>query len=199
MRQGQQNKRMRGRGGRKGPNPLTRSYESNGPDVKVRGTPLHIAEKYLQLARDAQAAGDRVHSENLLQHAEHYFRIVAAAQAQMPQHQQMVRQDNDGEETDQSAPYRGNGQERQHARQDGQPSFGISDPQPYVNGGAQGHDEEAEDEDQAEQAGASDEQPVEASPGGGRSRRRRPYRARTPDQGGDGAPASGGEAAAGDD
>ena len=50
MRQGQQNKRMRGRnrgggggGGGKGPNPLTRSYESNGPDVKIRGTALHIA------------------------------------------------------------------------------------------------------------------------------------------------------------
>ena len=45
---------------RKGPNPLTRSYESNGPDVKIRGTALHIAEKYVQLARDAQASGDRV-------------------------------------------------------------------------------------------------------------------------------------------
>ena len=84
MRQGQQNnKRMRGRN-RKGPNPLTRSYESNGPDVKVRGTALHIAEKYVQLARDAQSSGDRVQAENYLQHAEHYYRIVSAAQAQMP-------------------------------------------------------------------------------------------------------------------
>ena len=82
---------MRGRG-RKGPNPLTRSYESNGPDVKVRGTPLHIAERYAQLARDAQASGDRVHGENLLQHAEHYYRIVAAAQAQMPQPQNQPQQ-----------------------------------------------------------------------------------------------------------
>ena len=87
MRQGQQNnnnKRMRGRN-RKGPNPLTRSYESNGRDVKIRGTALHIAEKYMQLARDAQSSGDRVAGENYLQHAEHYYRIVAAAQAQMPQ------------------------------------------------------------------------------------------------------------------
>ena len=59
MRPGQ-NKRMRGRNNnnsnnnRKGPNPLTRSYESNGPDVKIRGTAHHIGEKYLQLARDAQ-------------------------------------------------------------------------------------------------------------------------------------------------
>ncbi len=72
---------MRGRG-RKGPNPLTRTYESNGPDVKIRGTAMHIAEKYQQLARDAQASGDRVMSENYNQHAEHYLRIVAAAQPQ---------------------------------------------------------------------------------------------------------------------
>ena len=73
---------MRGRPGRKGPNPLTRSFESNGPDVKIRGTAQHVAEKYLQLARDAQSSGDIVLAENLLQHAEHYFRLIAAAQQQ---------------------------------------------------------------------------------------------------------------------
>lgn len=73
---------MRGRSGRKGPNPLTRSFESNGPDVKIRGTAQHVAEKYLQLARDAQSSGDIVLAENLLQHAEHYFRLIAAAQQQ---------------------------------------------------------------------------------------------------------------------
>ena len=79
MRPGQ-NKRMRGRNNnnnsnnnRKGPNPLTRSYESNGPDVKIRGTAHHIGEKYLQLARDAQSSGDPVMAESYLQHAEHYF------------------------------------------------------------------------------------------------------------------------------
>lgn len=74
---------MRGRGNRKGPNPLTRSYESNGPDVKIRGSAQQIAEKYAALARDAQGAGDRVMAENYLQHAEHYNRIIAAAQAQL--------------------------------------------------------------------------------------------------------------------
>ena len=69
---------------RKGPNPLTRNYESNGPDVKIRGSAQQIAEKYAQLARDAQSSGDRVMAENYLQHAEHYNRIIAAAQAQMP-------------------------------------------------------------------------------------------------------------------
>src|SRR2546429_267424 len=76
MRPGQ-NKRMRGRNNRKGPNPLTRSYESTGPDVKIRGTANHIAEKYLQLARDAQSSGDPVAAESYLQHAEHYFRLIA--------------------------------------------------------------------------------------------------------------------------
>ncbi len=88
MRQGQQNRRGRGRnnnGGNNnnnnnnrkgGQNPLTRSFESNGPDMKIRGTPSHIAEKYIQLARDATSAGDPVLAENYLQHAEHYNRII---------------------------------------------------------------------------------------------------------------------------
>jgi hypothetical protein len=78
--------RSRGRnnnGGRKHLNPLSRNYESNGPDVKVRGNAAHVAEKYVQLARDAHASGDSVMAENYLQHAEHYFRIVSAAQPQM--------------------------------------------------------------------------------------------------------------------
>jgi hypothetical protein len=72
-------------GNRKAPNPLQRSYESNGPDVKVRGTAQHVAEKYLQLARDAQSSGDPVSAENYFQHAEHYYRILLAAQEQMAQ------------------------------------------------------------------------------------------------------------------
>ncbi|RXT43182.1 hypothetical protein B6S44_28830 [Bosea sp. Tri-44] len=96
MRPGQ-NRRMRGRsngsnnnnnnnsGNRKSPNPLQRSYESNGPDVKVRGTAQNVAEKYLQLARDAQSSGDPVAAENYFQHAEHYYRILLAAQEQMTQ------------------------------------------------------------------------------------------------------------------
>jgi hypothetical protein len=86
---------------RKGPNPLTRNYESNGPDVKIRGSAQQIAEKYTTLARDAQSSGDRVVAENYLQHAEHYNRIIAAAQAQMPiQNVQNNRDDfdDDGDE-----------------------------------------------------------------------------------------------------
>ncbi|MDD9330814.1 MAG: DUF4167 domain-containing protein, partial [Bartonella sp.] len=72
----QQNRRARGRNNnnngnnnnnnnnnnRRGPNPLSRNYESSGPDVKIRGNAQQIADKYISLARDAQGAGDRVMS-----------------------------------------------------------------------------------------------------------------------------------------
>jgi hypothetical protein len=90
VRQGQQNRRGRGRNNnsnRKGGhhNPLSRSFESNGPDVKIRGTPAHIAEKYISLARDAQSSGDPVLEQNYLQHAEHYNRIIMAYRDQFNQ------------------------------------------------------------------------------------------------------------------
>ena len=74
-------KRSRGRG-RKNTNSTNRSFESNGPDVKIRGNATQIHEKYQLLARDANAAGDHVRSENYLQHAEHYYRIMKVAQQQ---------------------------------------------------------------------------------------------------------------------
>src|SRR5436190_1127455 len=87
-------KRQRGRnrgggGGGGGNNKPTqnanRAFDSNGPEgVKVRGNPQHVFEKYQQLARDANAAGDRVLGENYLQHAEHYFRLLRAIQPNRP-------------------------------------------------------------------------------------------------------------------
>ena len=62
-----------------------RAFDSNGPEgVKVRGNPQLVFEKYQQLARDANAAGDRVLGENYLQHAEHYFRLLRAIQPNRP-------------------------------------------------------------------------------------------------------------------
>ncbi len=86
MRQGQHPKKNRGRN-RRPSNPGSRVFESNGPDVKIRGNAAHVSEKYLTLARDAQASGDPIASENYLQHAEHYLRIIAASQAQQLQNQ----------------------------------------------------------------------------------------------------------------
>jgi hypothetical protein len=74
-----------GNNGGGGFNP-NRTYDSSGPEIKIRGSASHVYEKYLQLARDANSAGDRVMAENYLQHAEHYYRIMAAAAAQQAQH-----------------------------------------------------------------------------------------------------------------
>ncbi|MCW1954511.1 DUF4167 domain-containing protein [uncultured Lentibacter sp.] len=60
-------------------NIVNRVFDSSGPEGKVRGTPQQIIEKYNQLARDAQLAGDRVATENFQQHAEHYQRMLSEA------------------------------------------------------------------------------------------------------------------------
>ena len=104
MRNGQNNKRMRNRNNnnnnnnnnnRRGQNPMTRVFESNGPDIKIRGTASRVAEKYVQLARDARSSGDPVAAENYYQHAEHYFRLIAAAQEQFRQNQPQPRTENE--------------------------------------------------------------------------------------------------------
>ncbi len=86
-----------GGGGGGGHNP-NRTFDSSGPEVKIRGSASNVYEKYLQLARDANASGDRVMAENYLQHAEHYYRIMAAQQAQLQQYQQQqaAQQQNRG-------------------------------------------------------------------------------------------------------
>ncbi len=79
-------KRSRGRGRRPQNNNPNRTFDSSGPEIKIRGSAAHVYEKYLQLARDANSAGDRVMAENYLQHAEHYYRLISAAQAQQQQY-----------------------------------------------------------------------------------------------------------------
>jgi hypothetical protein len=54
------------------------TFDSNGPSVKIRGNAYQVFERYVALAREAQASGDRVAAENLYQHAEHYFRVMNA-------------------------------------------------------------------------------------------------------------------------
>jgi len=93
MRPGQ-NKRSRGRnggphhggggggGGGGGNRPRmphrTQTFDSNGPSVKIRGNAYQVFERYVALAREAAASGDRISAENLYQHAEHYFRVMNA-------------------------------------------------------------------------------------------------------------------------
>ncbi len=92
MRPGQ-NKRNRGRnngggggGGGGGNHPNNRprmpnrmqTFDSNGPNIKIRGNAYQVFERYVALAREAGSSGDRIAAENFYQHAEHYFRVMNA-------------------------------------------------------------------------------------------------------------------------
>ena len=135
MRNGQNNKRMRNRNSsnnsnnnnRRGQNPMTRVFESNGPDIKIRGTASHVAEKYVQLARDARSSGDPVAAENYYQHAEHYFRLIAAAQEQFRQNQPQPRVDNEAPPAEDGDD---EGESFSHFGQE--PGFVPQQPQPYM-------------------------------------------------------------------
>ena len=186
MRQGQQNRRGRGRStstsnvshnnnnnsisnnnGRKPQNPLSRNYESSGPDIKIRGTAAQIAEKYMTLARDASSSADVITAENYFQHAEHYNRIIMAAQAQVqvPSQPQPPAMGHHGHENGhamggpQRAPVEGNGAMRDQPQ-----------PQPQIMPAAVPVEQPVVSESVAE--------PVQTAPAakeaeGGRRRRRR--------------------------
>ena len=122
MRQNSSSRRGRGRSnGRRGnPNNANRVYDSNGPDVKVRGTAAHIYEKYQSLARDASSSGDRIAAEAYYQHAEHYFRLLMAQQQAEEQRRAEMEarraprfngegEDMDGEQPETPMPRRRNG------------------------------------------------------------------------------------------
>ena len=115
-----------------------RTYDSSGPEVKIRGSASHVYEKYLQLARDANSGGDRIMAENYLQHAEHYYRIMAAAAAQQAQYQaqQAAQNPQGGQGNPQGNPqgnFQGNPQGNYQGHQQGQPQSG------YQGGNQGGH------------------------------------------------------------
>jgi Domain of unknown function (DUF4167) len=174
MRNGQ-NKRMRGRNNHrnKNHNPMVRVFESNGPDVKIRGNPSHIAEKYMQLARDSQTSGDPIAAENYFQHAEHYYRVIAVAQEQFRQNNpHLPRPENEipaGARDDAFEDGDGDGDD------DGQPSmsgpddstFGTREPQPYIPRDAQPfpqHQQHQPHQPRPHQGGASAEGDVDRLP-----------------------------------
>lgn len=189
MRQGQNNsKRSRGRG-RKPQHSANRAYDSNGPDVKIRGNAAHICEKYQQLARDAISAGDRVTAENYYQHAEHYYRLLMATQQgqdgqQRQQSSLGYRPDEDEENDSDFAP------DGPQPRLSGQPwhqqGGNGHNGNGQVNGGQQGHrsadaasSSDDEGEDAVEAAAPSEaEQPAEGDQGEAQPRRRNNRRRR---------------------
>ena len=81
MRQGSHSKRSRGRGGNRrssGPPGRNHTFDSNGPDIRIRGNAHQVHEKYMNLAREASTNGEVVLAESYFQHAEHYYRILSA-------------------------------------------------------------------------------------------------------------------------
>ncbi|VAW06443.1 hypothetical protein MNBD_ALPHA05-1538 [hydrothermal vent metagenome] len=101
-------KRGRNQRRRPGNNP-NRALDSNGPEVRIRGTANQIYDKYIALARDASSSGDRIKAENCLQHAEHYFRILRAA---MPPPQSQSSQHSAPEGSTSEQPSMDNGSDR---------------------------------------------------------------------------------------
>lgn len=138
-----------GGGGNNNHNNPNRNYDSNGPEVKIRGSAATVYEKYLQLARDANASGDRVMAENYLQHAEHYYRILAAQQIQQAQYlaqqQQYPQNNNANVNGNTNSGYRGpnGGGEQPYAPQPqpaNGPEFSLNEPE----GQEEGEEETAE-------------------------------------------------------
>lgn len=116
--------------------PLNRNhvFDSNGPDVRVRGTSQQLFEKYLQLGRDATSGGDRVMAEGYFQHAEHYFRILNA----MNQAAQQNQPGNQNQQGNQGQPG-GGGQRRPYQNgedslQSGNSGDGSEDLDPHAPG-----------------------------------------------------------------
>ena len=124
MRSSKNRSRSKNRNRPAGGNVVNRVFDSSGPEGKVRGTPQQIIEKYSQLARDAQLAGDRVAVENFQQHAEHYTRMLAEAQKEIDskreqqEREQQARQDRERAEREARDARRSETQDRPEARPD---------------------------------------------------------------------------------
>lgn len=138
MKQGSNTRRSRSRGNgrRNGGAPRNSVYDSNGPDCRVRGSAQQVLDKYLQLGRDAHAAGDRVAAEAYFQFAEHYYRILNANNGD----DRASRSDRGGQNTpaDQgSADHGGDASYEEEASADGRAASADDD------AGASGGDENA--------------------------------------------------------
>ena len=100
MRQNQNNKRSRGRGrrgnhlGQQNYNRNT-TFDSNGPEGRLRGNAQQLFEKYTALAHDAQTSGERISAEAFSQFADHYYRVHQSILAAAEQRRQNDKQQDD--------------------------------------------------------------------------------------------------------
>ncbi|NIY77533.1 DUF4167 domain-containing protein [Thalassospira sp. HF15] len=115
------NKRPRGRqqSNKRPVNPKFQNFDSNGPDGRVRGNAQQVYEKYVSLAKDC--TDDPVLAENYYQHAEHYQRILQAAQEWENQRRE-ERGDNNRQRNNRGRDDRNDAQSNQNDDQQGDTS-----------------------------------------------------------------------------
>src|SRR5216683_3319083 len=160
------NKRSRGRGNGNNPHynnrprmpQRTQTFDSNGPNVKIRGNAYQVFERYVALAREAATSGDRIAAENLYQHAEHYFRIMNAngegqgQQGGVPRPMTPADTEMTGSDGDSS--------EHEHG---GQQAYGGSQ-QGYSSGHGQGGGQGGQPANAAPQPSGQTHEPAPSSP-----------------------------------
>jgi hypothetical protein len=167
MRQGNNSRRGRGRSGRRpNINPRSQTFDSNGPEGRIRGNPSQVYEKYLALARDAQLSGDRIHAEALFQYAEHYYRLLNdSSDPQRPRPEQRSEQrDDDGRDAqdDDDDEGREGDDERAHEAPRRVKRNADSSPPPRRNGEATAPEPGRRRETASDDAPARVEAPAEA-------------------------------------
>nr|WP_294851033.1 DUF4167 domain-containing protein [uncultured Sphingomonas sp.] len=92
-----QSGRRRGRGGQR-PQGMGGNSGNAARDNRQRGNAAQLLEKYKNLARDAQLAGDRVQTEYYLQFADHYFRVLEDNRSRYEEQQAHRRRRDDDED-----------------------------------------------------------------------------------------------------
>lgn len=113
-------------------NVLNRVFDSSGPEGKVRGTPQQIIDKYQSLASDAMLSGDRVNSENFLQHSEHYTRLLTEAQREINERREA--QDAQRQQQNQQPQQNQQSQNQNKSQKTPKPAAEVGSTQPDVAG-----------------------------------------------------------------
>jgi hypothetical protein len=167
MRQPSNPKRGRGRNsGRKPQQSRNQTFDSNGPAIRVRGNAYQVMEKYLAMARDASATGDRVTAENYYQHAEHYYRLLNANSGQ----DRNPQRDGNGRPRDDQDSPKESGQEVQAQAASGAPAdrptngAGRGHGRRASNGAEPAHAAEAQTADPVKAPEPAQAQPAQAQP-----------------------------------
>ena len=171
MRSSKSRSRNKNRNRPSGGNVINRVFDSSGPEGKVRGTPQQVIDKYNQLARDAQLAGDRVATENFQQHSEHYTRLLAQAQKEVDARRDQQQGQGGGQNAGQNGGgHQGNGQQGGSQQNNGQQGGGYQGNGPQGGGRSGSQGQGGEDAPRGERLGRSDRDGVGEGRGDGPGR-----------------------------